>query len=149
MGVYTWSSHLLQLLLVHHYSNSRFSLLLVSLFQNFGITGWDIPLLKIWHIYKDCHAKHLLAFTVYLQAKQHRASFPLRSNRANKAFELLHVDIWGPYRFSTYDGYKLFLSIVDDYNRATWIFLMTNKSSAFHLLESFIAFVDTQFCADY
>jgi len=71
----------------------------------------------------------------------------LSSSRANKAFKLLHVDIWGPYRVSTYDGYKLFLSIVDDYTRATWIFLMINKSSAFHLLESFIAFVDTQFYA--
>ena len=36
---------------------------------------------------------------------------------------------------------------MDDYTRATWIFLMPNKSSAFHLLESFIAFVGTQFNA--
>ena len=53
------------------------------------------------------------------QAKQQRASFPLSASRANAAFELLHVDIWGPHRVPSYDGYRLFLSIVDDYTRAT------------------------------
>ena len=53
------------------------------------------------------------------QAKQLRSSFLLSTSRANKAFELLHVDIWDPYRTATYDSYKLFLSIVDDYSRAT------------------------------
>lgn len=81
------------------------------------------------------------------QAKQQRASFPISTSRAKTAFELLHVDICGLYRVPTYDGYKLFLSIVDDYTRATWIFLMTHKSNAFHLLESFITFIATQFCA--
>jgi len=79
------------------------------------------------------------------QAKQHRSSFPLSISRAAKAFELLHVDIWGPYRTTTYDGYKLFLSIVDYYSRATWIFLMSNKSNAFSILGSFIAYVGFSF----
>jgi len=80
-------------------------------------------------------------------AKQHRLSFPVSSSRVNKPFELLHADIWGPYRTTPYDGYKLFLSIVDDFSRATWIFLMSHKSNAFSLLESFILFVANQFDA--
>jgi len=49
------------------------------------------------------------------QAKQHRHSFSLSTTVSVKPFELLHVDIWGPYRTPTYDGFKLFLSIVDDF----------------------------------
>ena len=79
------------------------------------------------------------------QAKQHRSSFPSSTTKANKVFELLHVDIWGTYRTPTYDGFTLFLSIVDDYSRATWIFLLSHKSNAFSMLEAFITCVGTQF----
>ena len=58
-------------------------------------------------------------------------------------FELLHIDIWGPYRIATYDGFKLFLSIVDDFSRATWVLLLSHKSCAFSMLEAFIAYVTT------
>jgi len=79
------------------------------------------------------------------QAKQHRSSFPLSTTLAVKTFELLHVDIWGPYKTVTYDGYKLFLSIIDDYSRATWVFLFSHKSNAFSMLVSFISYIETQF----
>jgi len=59
-------------------------------------------------------------------------------------FELLHIDIWGPYRVANYDGFKLFLSIVDDFSRATWVFLLSRKSNAFSMLESFITYITTQ-----
>ena len=80
------------------------------------------------------------------KAKLHRQSFLLSNTRANDVFELIHVDIWGAYRCTTYDGYKYFLTIVDDY-LSTWVHLMSSKSNAFPLLQSFIAFVEKQFDA--
>ena len=79
------------------------------------------------------------------QAKQHRTSFSSSVSSISRPFDLLHVDIWGPYRTTTYDGYKLFLSIVDDFSRGTWIFLLSHKSNALHMLQSFITYVETQF----
>jgi len=38
-----------------------------------------------------------------------------------------------------------FLTIVDDYTRCTWLFLMNHKSEIQHLLESFITFAQNQF----
>ena len=53
-------------------------------------------------------------------AKMHTNSFPLSDTRAMSCFELLHVDIWGPYPQNTYNGSKFFfLTIVDDHSRAT------------------------------
>lgn len=60
-------------------------------------------------------------------------------------FELIHIDTWGPYYTPAYDGFRYFLTIVDDYTRATWTHLMGAKSNAFDLLQSFITLVETQF----
>ena len=60
-------------------------------------------------------------------------------------FDLIHVDIWGPYSHNTCEGAKFFLTIVDDCSRATWVHLMAHKSNAFPLLKAFIIFVHNQF----
>src|SRR5436309_1476631 len=62
-------------------------------------------------------------------------------------FELIHVDTWSPFKHSTHDGYKYFLTIVDDYTRITWIHLLPNKSSSIVALQTFVAMVFTQFKA--
>lgn len=58
-----------------------------------------------------CHVCHL--------AKQRKLSFPSANHLCNTTFELLHIDIWGPFSVETVDGFKYFLTIVDDYSRAT------------------------------
>ena len=42
-------------------------------------------------------------------------------------------------------GAHYFLSIVDDFSRTTWVYLMRNKTEVDHLLVSFIAMVHKQF----
>ncbi|XP_074287642.1 uncharacterized protein LOC141612789 [Silene latifolia] len=61
------------------------------------------------------------------------------------AFDLIHIDLWGPYHTATYNGYKYFLTIVDDFTRCTWTHLLTCKGNAFVFIKSFIQMVDTQF----
>ena len=78
-------------------------------------------------------------------AKQQRTPFPDSTSCASHIFELIHVDLWGPYPHSTYNGCKYFLTIVDDYSRATWTHLLAAKSNAFPILKSFIFFIQTQF----
>ncbi|XP_074315683.1 uncharacterized protein LOC141651890 [Silene latifolia] len=46
-----------------------------------------------------------------------------------QAFDLIHIDLWGPYHTATYNGYKYFLTIVDDFTRCTWTHLLTCKGS--------------------
>ena len=55
------------------------------------------------------------------------------------------MDVWGPYSIPTLDGYKYFLTIVDDATQATWLFLMKSKSDVRTLFQSFYAMVVTQF----
>ena len=46
---------------------------------------------------------------------------------------------------ATVEGYKFFLTLVDDCTRTTWLYLMKFKSKARFLLESFITMIKTQF----
>lgn len=67
--------------------------------------------------------KHL-HFTICPLAKQHRLSFPNNETKTSKIFGLIHCDIWGPHFAPSLDGLKFFLTIVDDYSRITWTYLM-------------------------
>uniref|UniRef100_A0A803MYU7 Retrotransposon Copia-like N-terminal domain-containing protein n=1 Tax=Chenopodium quinoa TaxID=63459 RepID=A0A803MYU7_CHEQI len=71
-------------------------------------------------------------------ARQTRMSFPVRSIKTKVPFELLHFDVWGPNPDPTYNGCKIFLTIVDDFSRITWIFLMHYKSDAVKIFKHFV-----------
>lgn len=78
-------------------------------------------------------------------AKQTRIPFPLSTKRSLEPFNLIHCDIWGPYRVASLTRARYFLSIVDDYTRCTWVFLMQTKAETRSLLCNFYAFVEVQF----
>ncbi|XP_019261390.1 PREDICTED: uncharacterized protein LOC109239298 [Nicotiana attenuata] len=78
-------------------------------------------------------------------ARQQRLPFPESSIKTTKPFQLIHVDLRGPYHTLTYNGFRYFLTIVDDFTRATWTHLLSTKSNAFTLLKSFIFLVQNQF----
>ena len=78
-------------------------------------------------------------------AKQTRLSFPRSSITTHSTFDLLHCDVWGPHKIPIHYGLRFFLTVVDDFTRRTWIFLMQHKSEVHHLLVNFVKFVQTQF----
>jgi len=50
---------------------------------------------------------------------------------SKRAFELVRVDTWGPYKVPTYNDFKYFLTIVDDFSIGIWTFLLSTKGNAF------------------
>ena len=79
------------------------------------------------------------------EARQHRLPFPLSQTQSSHLFYLIHVDVWGPYHTATHGGYHYFLTIVEDFSRATWTHLLKTKSNAFPLLQTFTEMISTQF----
>jgi len=61
-------------------------------------------------------------------AKQTRKPFSTSSINTKSCFELIHVDILGGYHVSTLQRAKYFLTIVDDFSRCTWVYLLHTKS---------------------
>ncbi|CAH9079545.1 unnamed protein product [Cuscuta epithymum] len=82
---------------------------------------------------------------VCFRAKQTRDSFPTSLNKTHEPFELVHCDLWGPYNTPSSCGARHFLTIVDDYSRAVWVYLLLDKKEVFKMFLSFVAMVDRQF----
>ena len=82
---------------------------------------------------------------VCFQSKQTKLPFPTSTIKSVRPFELLHLDVWGPYQRATHAGFQYFLTIVDDFSRATWLFLMRHKSETTSHIKYYLAHVGTQF----
>ena len=66
---------------------------------------------------------------ICFKSNQTRGVFSKSYNKASVPFELIHVDLWGPYREPASCGAVYFLTIVDDCSRAVWIHLLLEKSN--------------------
>ena len=78
-------------------------------------------------------------------AKQRKAAFPISHIKSNVAFDLLHVNIWGPNSVLSIYGHGYDLTIIDDNTQHTWMFFMKNKSYTRTYPINFINMVETQF----
>ena len=61
-------------------------------------------------------------------AKQKRLPFSNENHVCSLVFDLIYCDIWGPFSVLSLNGFKYFLTIIDDCNRCTWVYLMKFKS---------------------
>lgn len=68
---------------------------------------------------------------------QTRNSYSTSMSKSITAFQLIHVDTWGPNKISDHNGCKYFMTIVDDFTRMT--------SEVVLLLQNFDAYVKRQF----
>jgi hypothetical protein len=71
-------------------------------------------------------------------------SFSSSSNRAAKAFYLIHLDLWTSLIVSV-SGSQYHLVILDDFTHYLWTFPLKLKSDTFTTLSNFFAYVATQF----
>lgn len=90
--------------------------------------------------------KLVIKFVMFVleQSKQEKF-FLLVIIKLWKVFQLIHCDLWGPYRTTAFCGARYFLTIVDEYSRATWIYLLIDKKEVSMNLCNFIAIVERQF----
>jgi len=76
-------------------------------------------------------------------AKQSRNKFETSSHKTTDLGDLIHLDVWGPYKVSTKEGFKYFLTTVDDYTRSVWVYLMKGKDEVYENVTSFYNLLQT------
>ena len=84
----------------------------------------------------DCETCHY--------SKSSRLPFKLSVSKVSQVFELIHSDVWGPFSISI-DGFKYFVTFIDDFSRVTWEYLLKSKTEVFHCFKDFHKLVSTQF----
>lgn len=77
-------------------------------------------------------------------SKSTRLPFNLSLSKTTQAFELVHSDVWGPFP-SSLDGFKYFVTFIDDFSKVTWLYLLKSKSEVFNCFKDFHLLVVTQF----
>ncbi|XP_074318133.1 uncharacterized protein LOC141654924 [Silene latifolia] len=92
-----------------------------------------------------CKSVTKLDCEICLKSKFHQFPFPKSQSRALHVFDLVHVDLWGPYKIPNISGATYFLTILDDHTRTTWTHLLKDKYSVYYTISAFIAYVKNQF----
>ena len=115
---------------------------------------------KIWHLRLGHSSDYVLKHIPLLKslakscnkdcpvcpiAKQCKLPFNDSNSYASTVFELLHLDVWGPYHMASTHGCKFFLTIVDDHSRATWVFLMSTKQQVYTIFKKFLTYIDNHY----
>lgn len=56
--------------------------------------------------------------------------------------DYIHVDLWGPSRTERLGGAKYFLSIIDDYSRKVWLYMLKSKDQTLNKFKEWCAEVE-------
>ncbi|KAL0300180.1 UNVERIFIED_CONTAM: Retrovirus-related Pol polyprotein from transposon TNT 1-94, partial [Sesamum angustifolium] len=78
----------------------------------------------------------------------HKVQFPASQNpnpvSSSSILDYVHADVWGPSNISTHGGNKYFLSIIDNFSRKVFVFLMKHKSDVFENFRKWKILVENQ-----
>uniref|UniRef100_A0A2N9F7W8 Integrase catalytic domain-containing protein n=1 Tax=Fagus sylvatica TaxID=28930 RepID=A0A2N9F7W8_FAGSY len=88
---------------------------------------------------------HLLHCQHCLAGKMHKLPFPTSVPKSEFPLHVLHVDLWGPAPIQSYNGFKYYLVIVDDYTKFCWVYLLKNKSDTFTTFQQFKAMAEKHY----
>ncbi|KAL2238396.1 UNVERIFIED_CONTAM: Retrovirus-related Pol polyprotein from transposon TNT 1-94 [Sesamum indicum] len=80
--------------------------------------------------------------------KYHKVHFPTPSqslpSMSSCILDYVHADVWGPSSVPTHGGNRYFLSIIDNYSRKVFVFLMKHKSEVFEKFTKWKSLVENQ-----
>lgn len=108
----------------------------------------NLPFSQLQLLHSFCDNKSSVVDSVCQvcpMAKQSRHPFSHSSIKTTFVFELLPLDLWGPYHIKNHNSCNQFVTIVDDYSRYTCINLIRYKSDVTSVFSSFLSYVETQF----
>ena len=69
--------------------------------------------------------------------KQSIQPFKSTEVKTKLAFELIHIDLWGPAPIPSTHGHRYYISFVDDKIKYTWLYLLAAKSQALNIFITF------------
>ncbi len=59
--------------------------------------------------------------------------------RADRPMQIVHFDLFGPCKHSSFARHNYCVVLVDDHTRYTWVYMVKNKSDVFDVLKKFYA----------
>ncbi|GKE03663.1 putative RNA-directed DNA polymerase, partial [Tanacetum coccineum] len=79
------------------------------------------------------------------RAKQTREHFPLSDHTFKFLGDLVHLFLWEPYKVTSSEGFKYFLTVVNTYTKVVWVYLIKSKDEFPHFITVFYNLIENQF----
>ncbi|GJV66202.1 retrovirus-related pol polyprotein from transposon TNT 1-94 [Tanacetum coccineum] len=76
--------------------------------------------------------------------KSHRVRFGVGRHTTQGVVDYVHSDLWGPSHVESLGGKRYFLSIIDDYFRRVWVYILRFKHEAFGKFKEWKQLVENQ-----
>ncbi|GKD85966.1 ribonuclease H-like domain-containing protein, partial [Tanacetum coccineum] len=110
----------------------------VMLYDVLSVLGYCVSLLSVNKLIRDskmfvgfdenkCYIQDLKREKILGTGSESGGLYLFDVNKSNCIGKLVHLDLWGPYRVHSREGYRYFLTIVDDYSRVVWVYLVKTK----------------------
>jgi hypothetical protein len=78
-----------------------------------------------------------------VQGGQHKETFSKEGRlHVEKLLELVHTNIWGPTKTSSFGGTRYFVSFIDDYLHKIFIYILKSKGECFSKFQKFKVFIE-------
>lgn len=119
--------------------------------QSFGHISFDTWHLRLGHLFLHNvprfipRPKTIDHCDTCNRGKHTRFPFKLIDNKSSMSFERTFCDIWDGYHIASSSGAHYFLTIVDEFTRVTWLYLMRYKYETLPYLRAFFSMIHTQF----
>ncbi len=65
--------------------------------------------------------------------------------RTTKVLGLVHLDVWGPTKVTSFNGSRYFITFTNDFSRITFVSFMQSKNECFRKFQEWNFFAKTQF----
>ncbi|KAH9762156.1 hypothetical protein KPL70_000706 [Citrus sinensis] len=87
---------------------------------------------------------HLRLGHMSLRGKATRNSFGKSVHSTKGILEYIHSDLWGPAQTMSLGGNTYFLSLIDDYSRRVWVYVLKHKDQVFGKFREWKSLVENQ-----
>jgi transposase InsO family protein len=79
-----------------------------------------------------------------LAKSTHKVPTPITLRSATRKLELVHSDLSGKFSVPSYGNKRYYMTLVDDYTRATWVYFLKHKSDATAVIKDFVIMCERQ-----
>lgn len=76
--------------------------------------------------------------------KAKRTPFPIGTHHSESPLEYAQLDLWGPAPVNTLGRGRYYMTIIDDYSRKVWVYILKEKSEAFQMFKFWCKEVESE-----
>ena len=76
--------------------------------------------------------------------KATRQRFGTGKQETKNSMDFIHLDLWGPSQVPSHGGARYFMTLIDDYTKKVWVYILKHKSEALLKFKKWLTLIENQ-----